>query len=98
LQAYDVLEPPTWPYEELTSPWITGEEKLCQANEILKHEIDLNSFRDFVDSNLESKNVPVPSTIQKTRKIVSTIAISSAGAERGFRLMNVICMRVRNSL
>jgi hypothetical protein len=45
--------PSTWPYGELTSPSIAGEEKLCQANEILKHEIDLNDFRDFIDSNLE---------------------------------------------
>jgi hypothetical protein len=35
--------------KSLTSPWIAGEEKLCQANEILKHEIDLNDFRDFVE-------------------------------------------------
>jgi hypothetical protein len=58
----------------------------------------LNDFRDSVDSNLESENVPFPSTIQKARKIVSTISISSTEAERGFSLMNVICTRVRNSL
>jgi hypothetical protein len=44
------------------------------------------------------RNVPVPSTIQKARKIVNTIAISSAEAERSFSLMNIICKRVRNSL
>jgi hypothetical protein len=32
---------------------IAREEKLCQANGILKREIDLNDFRDFVDSNLK---------------------------------------------
>jgi hypothetical protein len=69
------------PYEELTSAWIAGEGKLCQANEILK-QIYFNDFRDFVDSNLESKKFPVPSTIQKARNIVSTIAISSAEVER----------------
>lgn len=25
---FDFLEPSTWPYEEITSPWITGEKKL----------------------------------------------------------------------
>jgi hypothetical protein len=30
--CFDVLEPSIWPYGELTSPWIAGEEKLCQAN------------------------------------------------------------------
>jgi hypothetical protein len=53
--CFDVLEPSTWPYEELTLPWIAGKEKLCQVNEILKHVIDLNDFRDFVDSNLVRK-------------------------------------------
>ncbi|XP_030054238.1 E3 SUMO-protein ligase KIAA1586 isoform X2 [Microcaecilia unicolor] len=98
IDCFDVLEPSTWPYEELTSPWIAGEEKLCHLNEILKYDIDLNDFRDFVDSYLESEDVPVPPSIQKARKIASTIAVSSAEAERGFSLMNVICTRVRNSL
>lgn len=25
---FDLPEPSTWPYEEITSPWITGEKKL----------------------------------------------------------------------
>ncbi|XP_061476360.1 E3 SUMO-protein ligase KIAA1586 homolog isoform X4 [Rhineura floridana] len=95
---FDLLEPSTWPNEELTSPWIAGEKKLYHLSEILKHVIDLNDFRDFVDNNVESNNVPIPATIQKAKKIVSTIAISSAEAERGFSLMNIICTRVRNSL
>lgn len=36
--------------------------------------------------------------LQKAKKIVSTIAVNSAEAERGFNLMNIICTRVRNSL
>uniref|UniRef100_A0A8C9CMZ4 KIAA1586 n=1 Tax=Phocoena sinus TaxID=42100 RepID=A0A8C9CMZ4_PHOSS len=60
---FDLLEPSTWPYEEITSPWITGE-----------------------------KNYFI------SKKIVSTIAVNSAEAERGFNLMNIICTRVRNSL
>ncbi|KAF2885953.1 hypothetical protein ILUMI_20221 [Ignelater luminosus] len=91
-------KPATWPYEEITSPWTAAERKLNCLSEILKYPIDLNDFRDFVDSNIESKNDPVPATIQKAKKIVSTIAISSAEAERGFSLMNAICTKVRNSL
>uniref|UniRef100_A0A8C0DBW9 KIAA1586 n=1 Tax=Balaenoptera musculus TaxID=9771 RepID=A0A8C0DBW9_BALMU len=53
---FNLLEPSTWPYEEITSPWITA------------------------------------------KKIVSTIAVNSAEAERGFNVMNIICTRVRNSL
>uniref|UniRef100_A0A4X2K3N5 KIAA1586 n=1 Tax=Vombatus ursinus TaxID=29139 RepID=A0A4X2K3N5_VOMUR len=95
---FDLLEPSTWPFEELTSPWRAGEKKLHHLSEILKHEIDLNDFRDFVDNNVEANNVPIPATIQKAKKIISAIAISTAEAERGFRLMNIICTRVRNSL
>ncbi|XP_072472196.1 E3 SUMO-protein ligase KIAA1586-like isoform X2 [Notamacropus eugenii] len=95
---FDLLEPSTWPFEELTSPWTAGETKLHHLSEILKHEIDLSDFRDFVDNNIEANNVPIPATIQKAKKIVSTIAISTTEAERGFHLMNIICTRVRNSL
>ncbi|KAF2904369.1 hypothetical protein ILUMI_01827, partial [Ignelater luminosus] len=90
---FDLLEPATWPYEEITSPWTAAERKLNCLSEILKYPIDLNDFRDFVDSNIESKNDPIPATIQKAKKIVSTIAISSAEAERGFSLMNTICTK-----
>uniref|UniRef100_A0A2K5RGT8 Zinc finger protein 451 n=1 Tax=Cebus imitator TaxID=2715852 RepID=A0A2K5RGT8_CEBIM len=95
---FDLLEPSTWPYEEITSPWIAGEKKLFHLCEILKYEVDLNDFREFVNNNIKSNNVSIPPTIQKARKIVSTIAINSAEAERGFNLMNIICTRVRNSL
>ncbi|XP_010386235.2 E3 SUMO-protein ligase KIAA1586 homolog [Rhinopithecus roxellana] len=95
---FDLLEPSTWPYEEITSPWIAGEKKLFHLCEILKCEVDLNDFREFVNNNIKSSNVSIPTTIQKAKKIVSTIAINSAEAERGFHLMNIICTRVRNSL
>ncbi|XP_062954145.1 E3 SUMO-protein ligase KIAA1586 homolog [Cynocephalus volans] len=95
---FDLLEPSTWPYEEITSPWVAGEKKLFRLCEILKYEIDLNDFREFVNNNIKSNNVSVPMTIQKAKKIVNTIAINSAEAERGFNLMNIICTRVRNSL
>ncbi|XP_012504170.1 PREDICTED: uncharacterized protein KIAA1586 homolog isoform X2 [Propithecus coquereli] len=98
LNYFDLLEPSTWPYEEITSPWIAGEKKLSHLCEILKYEINLNDFREFVNNNIKSNNVSIPTTIQKAKKIVSTIAINSAEAERGFNLMNIICTRVRNSL
>ncbi|KAF2879732.1 hypothetical protein ILUMI_26436, partial [Ignelater luminosus] len=95
---FDLLEPATWPYGEITAPWTAAERKLNCLSEILKYPIDLNDFRDFVNSNIESKNDPVPATTQKAKKIVSTVAISSVEAERGFSLMNTICTKVRNSL
>ncbi|KAF2890112.1 hypothetical protein ILUMI_16062, partial [Ignelater luminosus] len=90
---FDLLEPATWPYEEIISPWTAAKRKLNCLSEILKYPIDLNDFRDFVDSNIESKNDPIPATVQKAKKIVSTIAISSAETERGFSLMNAICTK-----
>ncbi|XP_011373305.1 E3 SUMO-protein ligase KIAA1586 homolog isoform X1 [Pteropus vampyrus] len=95
---FDLLEPSTWPYEEITSPWVAGEKKLFHLCELLKYEIDLKDFREFVSNNIKSNNVSIPTTIQKAKKIVGTIAINSAEAERGFNLMNIICTRVRNSL
>uniref|UniRef100_A0A5F8HG99 E3 SUMO-protein ligase KIAA1586-like n=2 Tax=Monodelphis domestica TaxID=13616 RepID=A0A5F8HG99_MONDO len=95
---FDLLEPSTWSFEQVTSPWRAAEKKLHHLSEILKYEIDLNDFRDFVDNNVESNNVPIPSTIQKAKKIISIIAIDTSEAERGFGLMNIICTRVRNSL
>ncbi|XP_023446564.3 E3 SUMO-protein ligase KIAA1586 homolog isoform X3 [Dasypus novemcinctus] len=95
---FDLLEPSTWPYEEITSPWIAGEEKLLHLCEILRYKIDLNDFREFVNNNIKSNNFSIPATIQKAKKIISAIAINSAEAERGFNLMNIICTRVRNSL
>ncbi|XP_043849145.1 E3 SUMO-protein ligase KIAA1586-like isoform X2 [Dromiciops gliroides] len=95
---FDLLEPSAWSFDEFTSPWRDGEKKLHHLSEILKHEINLSDFHDFVDNNVEANNVPIPETIQKAKKIISTIAISTTEAEKGFRLMNIICTRVRNSL
>ncbi|XP_021577473.1 E3 SUMO-protein ligase KIAA1586 homolog isoform X1 [Ictidomys tridecemlineatus] len=95
---FDLLEPSTWPYEEMTLPWTAGEKKLSHLCEILKYKIDLNDFQEFINNNIKSDNVSIPTTIQKAKKIVSTIAVNNAEAERGFSLMNIICTRVRNSL
>ena len=54
--------------------------------EILKFEIDLNDFGEFVNNNIKSNSVSVPETIQKAD---GTIVVSSAEAERGLGLMNV---------
>lgn len=41
---------------------------------------------------------PVPETIEIGKKIINTVAVSSADAGRCFNLMNIICTKVRNSL
>jgi hypothetical protein len=54
---FDLLEPSTWPYEEITSPWTSGEEKLLHLCEILKYEINLSEFREFVNNDIKPNNV-----------------------------------------
>lgn len=98
LDLLDLLDESTWPFETITSPWIEGEKMLSQLNKIIKYKIDTNEFRDFVDNNIQCMNNFVPKTIAEARKIISTIAISSAEAERGFSLMNLMCTKLRNML
>lgn len=66
---FDLLEPSTWPYEEITLPWGAGEKKLFHFCEIIKYKIDLNDFRELVNNNIKSNNVSIPATIQKAKKI-----------------------------
>ena len=55
-------------------------------------------FRDFVEIALNnSLHVSVSQSVQRAKNI-STIAISSAEAERGFSLMNLIYTDKRGSL
>ncbi|KAF5928528.1 hypothetical protein HPG69_015134 [Diceros bicornis minor] len=53
---FDLLKPSPWPYEEQTLPRIAGGGKLYHLSDILKHEINLNDFQDFVDNNVKSNN------------------------------------------
>lgn len=98
LEIFNVLVPNTWDLENILSPWKDGENKLENLCKIIKYEVDINDFRDFVDMNIESQNLKLPPTIIRAKKIINTIAISSAEAERGFSLMNTICSEKRSRL
>ena len=68
-------------------------------NEFLHHEVSINDFRDFVENVLNSSlHVLISQSVQRAKNIINTIAISSAEAERGFSLMNLIYTDKRNSL
>ena len=55
--------------------------------------------RDFVENVLNSSlHVLIPQSVQRAKNIIDTIAISSAEAERGFSLMNLIYTDKRGSL
>ncbi|XP_013793962.1 E3 SUMO-protein ligase KIAA1586-like [Limulus polyphemus] len=98
-ELLNLLEPVTWNIQEVVVPWKAAEDKLNQFIKIVHHDIPINDFRDYVESVLQNFNNPVISqSVQKARHIVSTIAVSSADAERGFSRMNIIYSDKRNLL
>uniref|UniRef100_A0A8C0IKG6 E3 SUMO-protein ligase KIAA1586-like n=1 Tax=Chelonoidis abingdonii TaxID=106734 RepID=A0A8C0IKG6_CHEAB len=91
VELFNIMDPTSWNAEEVRLPWKSGEEKLHEISKFIKFVVDLNDFRDYVENNIQSKNLPDPETIRKAKQIMNTIAISSAEAERPFLLMNIIC-------
>uniref|UniRef100_A0A674I1Z1 DUF4371 domain-containing protein n=1 Tax=Terrapene triunguis TaxID=2587831 RepID=A0A674I1Z1_9SAUR len=98
VELFNVMDPTSWNIEEVRLLWKSGEEKVHELNKFVKFVVDLNDFRDYVENNVESKNLPDPETIRKAKQIMNTIAISSAEAERAFSLMNIICSDKRANL
>ena len=71
---------------------MAAEENLCEFEKIFHYEISINDFRDYVENVLKNfDNHTIPPTIQKAKNNINTIAVSSAEAERGFSVMNIIC-------
>ena len=65
--------------------------KLSRFSKIFHHNIPIDDFRDYVEIVLKIFHNPViPQTVQKAKNIINTIAVSPAGAERGFSRMNII--------
>ena len=78
---------------------VAVENKIGKLYEFLHHEVSINDFRDFVENVLNSSlHVLIPQSVQRAKNIINTIAISSAEAERGFLLMNLIYTDKRGSL
>ena len=99
LKLFNLLDQNTWNLEEAIVPWVAAENKIGKLNKFLHHEVSINDFRDFVEKVLNSSlDVLIPQSIQRAKNIINTIAISSAEAERGFSLMNLIYTDKRGSL
>ena len=95
----NIVSPESWDIDEVVVPWKQAEEKLPGFYKQFHHKICVNDFRDYVENVIENRpNQDVPSTIQKAKNIINTIALSSAEAERGFSVMNVIYSDKRNRL
>ena len=95
---FNLLDENTWNLEEAIVPWVAAENKIGKLNEFLHHEVSINDFRDFVENLLNSSlHVLIPQSVQRAKNIINTIAISSAKAERGFLLMNLIYTDKRGS-
>ena len=85
--------------EEAVVPWLAAKNKIDKLNEFLHHEVSINDFRDFVENVLNSSlHVLIPQSVQRAQNIINTVAISSAEAERGFSLMNLIYTDKKGSL
>uniref|UniRef100_A0A8C0QS39 DUF4371 domain-containing protein n=1 Tax=Chelonoidis abingdonii TaxID=106734 RepID=A0A8C0QS39_CHEAB len=97
VELFNVTDPTSWNIEEVRLPWKSGE-KVHELSKFIKFVVDLNDFCDYVDNNIQSKNLPDPETIRKAKQIMNTIAISSAEADRAFSLMNIICSDKRANL
>ena len=99
LELSNLLDQNTWNLEEAVVPWVAAENKIGKLNEFLHHEVSINDFRDFVENVLNSSlHDLIPQSVQRAKNIINTIAISSAEAERGFSLMNLIYTDKRGSL
>ncbi|KAJ6657829.1 hypothetical protein lerEdw1_001879 [Lerista edwardsae] len=99
LQFLKFLEPEYWNIEEVVVPWKAAEEQLLAFTEFFNCQIDINEYRDFLEGVLRNPhNYSIPTSIQKAKNVVRTIAVSSAEAERGFSKMNLICSEKRSRL
>ena len=99
LELFNLLNQNTWNLEEAVVPWVAAENKIGKLNEFLNHKVSINDFRDFVKNVLNSSlHVLILQSVQRAKNIINTIAISSAEAERGFSLMNLIYTDKRDSL
>ena len=99
VELFNLLDQNTWNLEEAIVPWVAVENKIGKLNEFLHHELSINDFRDFVENVFNSSlHVLIPQSVQRAKNIINTIAISSAEAERGFSLMNLIYTDKRGSL
>ena len=100
MQLFDIInliQLHTWKIEEIEVPWFAAEQKLEVFEQIFHHEILVNDYRDFVENVMENfQNPVVPESVLKAQNIINTMAVSSAEAERGFSLMNII-MSTRRS-
>lgn len=67
-----------------------GKLRLEGMSQKLKYNTDVNDFRDFIDDRHRAQKTMLP-TIKKAKKILKTIAVRSAEAERVFSLLNSIC-------
>ncbi|KAK9737885.1 hypothetical protein QE152_g10370 [Popillia japonica] len=68
VQLFEILDPSTWSLDKIMPPWLEGEEMVRKLCEILKFQVDVNDFPDFVDANIQPKNVQLPNSILTAKK------------------------------
>ena len=96
LAEFEILNPDKWPIN-IEAPWLEGEEillNICQTFSINTTGI-IESFREFVDNPRTSNDVMKKKVFNG---LINLIPISSAAAERGFSVMNLVCTDLRSSI
>ena len=97
-ELVNIVNPDSWNIDEVVIPWKAFEEKLDKFYKQFPHKICVNDFRDYVENVTRNYHNKIPITIQKTKNIINTIALSSAEAEKRFSIMNIIYSDKRNRL
>lgn len=97
LSLFSLLKPNTWPGDVIFSPWLEVKIRLEALSKKIKYKLNVNEFKDLI-SGIDLTGSKIPPTVTKAKKIIKTIAVSSAEAERAFSLLNSIWTQQRNKL
>ena len=93
IRDIDVLDPATWPQEDLDIQHGDQEvRRLCRRLKVHEEGKTLQAFREFKDTKV------TPPLLKPLMTAVTTIAISTAECERCFSVMNDILSPIRSSL
>jgi len=93
IRNIDVLDPATWPQEDLDIQHGDQEvRRLCKRLKVPEEGKTIRAFREFKDTKV------TPPGLKALMTAVTTIAISTAECERCFSVMNDILSPIRSSM
>ena len=84
LQVLNILEPTTWDISKISSPWFEGEAKLKELSSVVKLEINVFEFREFVEHFLKTHNPTLIDdlpTLKAAKSAMKVILVSDAESD-----------------